>query len=72
MKGSPMIHAQIVLFDGFDPLDVITPYGVLGVGGIAAGGALTVELASAEGPREVEWIRRPRHARNSCPRPRQR
>ncbi|WP_326653844.1 DJ-1/PfpI family protein [Streptomyces sp. NBC_01750] len=40
--------AQIVLFDGFDPLDVIAPYEVLG-----AGGALTVELVSAEGPREV-------------------
>ncbi len=48
-----MIYAQIVLFDGFDPLDVIAPYEVLWAGGIAAGGALTVELASAQGPREV-------------------
>ena len=47
------MYAQIVLFDGFDPLDVIAPYEVLGVGGIAANGALTVELVSAEGPREV-------------------
>lgn len=47
------MHAQIVLFDGFDPLDVIAPYEVLFAGGVAAGGALTVELVSAEGPREV-------------------
>ncbi|WP_447009975.1 DJ-1/PfpI family protein [Saccharothrix hoggarensis] len=45
--------AQIVLFDGFDPLDVIAPYEVLGAGGVIAGGALEVELVSAEGPREV-------------------
>jgi putative intracellular protease/amidase len=53
MKESHMIHAQIVLFDGFDPLDVIAPYEVLWAGGVASGGALTVELVSAEGPREV-------------------
>jgi putative intracellular protease/amidase len=47
------MQAQIVLFDGFDPLDVIAPYEVLHGGGIASGGALTVELVSAEGPREV-------------------
>ena len=47
------MYAQIVLFEGFDPLDVIAPYEVLGAGGIAANGALTVELVSAEGPREV-------------------
>ncbi|MFB9905692.1 DJ-1/PfpI family protein [Allokutzneria oryzae] len=47
------MHAQVVLFDGFDPLDVIAPYEVLNAGGIAAAGALTVELVSAEGPREV-------------------
>ena len=45
--------AQIVLFDGFDPLDVIAPYEVLTAGGMVAGGALTVELVSAEGAREV-------------------
>ncbi|MGI5400173.1 DJ-1/PfpI family protein [Streptomyces sp. CA-135486] len=44
---------QIVLFDGFDPLDVIAPYEVLFAGGMAAPGALEVELVSAEGPREV-------------------
>jgi putative intracellular protease/amidase len=27
------VHAQIVLFDGFDPLDVIAPYEVLHAGG---------------------------------------
>ncbi|HEY3993337.1 MAG TPA: DJ-1/PfpI family protein [Ktedonobacteraceae bacterium] len=47
------MHAQIVLFDGFDPLDVIAPYEVLHAGGKAAGGTLTVELVSAQGPCEV-------------------
>ena len=47
------MHAQIVLFDGFDPLDVIAPYKVLYAGGTASGGAVSVELVSAEGPREV-------------------
>ena len=45
--------AQIVLFDGFDPLDVIAPYEVLFAGGAFADGALSVELVSAEGPRPV-------------------
>jgi transcriptional regulator GlxA family with amidase domain len=47
------VHAQIVLFDGFDPLDVIAPFEVLVAGGDAAGGDLVVELVSAEGPRPV-------------------
>ncbi|WP_413812717.1 DJ-1/PfpI family protein [Streptomyces sp. OE57] len=47
------MHIQIVLFDGFDPLDVIAPYEVLYAGGTASDGAVTVELVSAEGPREV-------------------
>lgn len=47
------MHTQIVLFDGFDPLDVIAPYEVLYAGGSATDGAVTVELVSAEGPREV-------------------
>jgi transcriptional regulator GlxA family with amidase domain len=47
------MHAQIVLFDGFDPLDVIGPYEVLVAGSDALGGELEVELVSAEGPREV-------------------
>ncbi|MBO0679507.1 DJ-1/PfpI family protein [Mycolicibacterium sp. S2-37] len=47
------MHAQIVLFDGFDPLDVIAPYEVLVAGSDALGGELDVALVSAEGPREV-------------------
>ncbi|MFJ5216320.1 DJ-1/PfpI family protein [Streptomyces sp. NPDC088354] len=41
------MHAQFVLFDGFDPLDVLAPYETLGVGGAE------VSLVCAEGPREV-------------------
>jgi hypothetical protein len=33
------MHAQIVLFDGLDPLDVIAPHEVLYAGGAASGGA---------------------------------
>ncbi|MEV6171705.1 DJ-1/PfpI family protein [Streptomyces sp. NPDC051954] len=47
------MRIQIVLFDGFDPLDVVAPYEVLYAGSAASEGAVTVELASAEGPREV-------------------
>ncbi|MFB8025035.1 MULTISPECIES: DJ-1/PfpI family protein [unclassified Streptomyces] len=47
------MHVQIVLFDGFDPLDVIAPYEVFHAGGAASGGQVSVELVSAEGPREV-------------------
>lgn len=47
------MHAQIVLFDGFDPLDAIAPYEVLYAGGAASDGAVSVELVSVEGPREV-------------------
>lgn len=47
------MYAQIVLFDGFDPLDVIAPFEVLVAGSDAAGGELDVELVSAEGPRVV-------------------
>ena len=47
------MHAQIVLFDGFDPLDVIAPFEVLAAGSEAVGGELEVELVSAEGPRPV-------------------
>jgi putative intracellular protease/amidase len=46
--------AQVVLLDGFDPLDVIAPFEVLVAGGILTDHALTtVELVSAEGAREV-------------------
>ncbi|MBF6346290.1 DJ-1/PfpI family protein [Nocardia cyriacigeorgica] len=47
------MHIQIVLFDGFDPLDVIAPYEVLYAGGSVSDGAVTVELVTAQGPREV-------------------
>ncbi|MET0704243.1 MAG: DJ-1/PfpI family protein [Mycobacterium sp.] len=47
------MNAQIVLFDGCDPLDVIAPFEVLVAGSDALGGELTVELVSAEGPRPV-------------------
>jgi transcriptional regulator GlxA family with amidase domain len=47
------MHAQVVLFDGFDPLDVIAPFEVLAAGSDAVGGDLCVELVSAEGPRPV-------------------
>ncbi|MCR3753512.1 DJ-1/PfpI family protein [Lentzea californiensis] len=41
------MKAQVVLFDGFDPLDVISPYETLIAGGIPA------ELVAVEGPRKV-------------------
>ena len=47
------MYAQIVLFDGFDPLDVIAPFEVLAAGGALSGGGLEVRLVSAEGPRRV-------------------
>ncbi|MFF8643242.1 DJ-1/PfpI family protein [Streptomyces sp. NPDC015345] len=47
------MHIQVVLFDGFDPLDAIAPYEVLYAGGAVTNGAVTVELVTAEGPREV-------------------
>jgi transcriptional regulator GlxA family with amidase domain len=47
------VHAQLVLFDGFDPLDVIAPFEVLAAGSDAVGGELTVELVAAEGARTV-------------------
>ena len=47
------MFAQIVLFDGFDPLDVIAPFEVLAAGSDAVEGGLAVELVSAEGARPV-------------------
>jgi transcriptional regulator GlxA family with amidase domain len=47
------VHAQIVLFDGFDPLDAIAPFEVLAAGSEEVGGELDVEFVSAEGPRAV-------------------
>ncbi|WP_308295473.1 hypothetical protein [Streptomyces sp. MUM 178J] len=46
------MRARIVLFDGFDPLDVIARYEVLVAGGQISGGALPA-AASAEGSREA-------------------
>lgn len=45
--------AQFVLFDGFDPLDVIAPFEVLDAGRLLTDGSVTVELVSAEGARRV-------------------
>jgi transcriptional regulator GlxA family with amidase domain len=47
------MHAQIVLFDGFDPLDVVAPLDVLWAAGMLSDGGCTVELVSAGGAREV-------------------
>jgi transcriptional regulator GlxA family with amidase domain len=47
------LRAQVALLDSFDPLDVIAPFEVLHAAGVISSGALNVELASAEGPREV-------------------
>ena len=45
------MHAQIVLFDGFDPLDVVAPYEVLHAGAIAAPGARRPARPGAEAER---------------------
>ncbi len=45
--------AQIVLFEGFDPLDVIAPFEVFVAGADVMPGALDVELVSASGPGPV-------------------
>ncbi|ANR90074.1 DJ-1/PfpI family protein [Mycobacterium avium] len=47
------MHAQIVLYDGFDPLDVIAPFEVLAAGAAMVAGELAVTLVAAEGPRSV-------------------
>lgn len=47
------MRAQFVLFDGFDPLDVLAPYEVLSAADTFTEGAVHVELVSAEGPRDV-------------------
>lgn len=40
--------AQIILFEGFDPLDVIAPFEVLSAGSDALGGTLDVRLVGLE------------------------
>jgi transcriptional regulator GlxA family with amidase domain len=47
------VLVQIVLFDGFDPLDVIGPFEILAAGSDAAAGELEVRLVAVDGPREV-------------------
>ena len=47
------MRAQIVLFNGFDPLDAIAPYEVLLAGGMVSDESVEVELVSAEGARVV-------------------
>jgi transcriptional regulator GlxA family with amidase domain len=47
------MYAQVVLFDGFDPLDVVAPFEVLTAGSDATGGLLEVRLVTAEGARMV-------------------
>jgi transcriptional regulator GlxA family with amidase domain len=47
------MRVQVVLFDGFDPLDVLGPFEVFHAAGALAGGVITVELVSAEGARTV-------------------
>jgi transcriptional regulator GlxA family with amidase domain len=44
----PPVLAQIVLFDGFDPLDVIAPFEVLSAGSDALGGVLDVRLVGID------------------------
>jgi transcriptional regulator GlxA family with amidase domain len=46
------VLAQFVLFDGFDPLDVIAPFEVFSAARAFAG-QVRAELACADGPREV-------------------
>ncbi|WP_163856785.1 DJ-1/PfpI family protein [Paenibacillus elgii] len=47
------VHVQVVLFDGFDLLDALAPYEVFSAAGMYSGGAVTLELVSAEGKRSV-------------------
>ncbi|TNJ67544.1 DJ-1/PfpI family protein [Paenibacillus hemerocallicola] len=47
------MHVQIVLFDGFDLLDALAPYEVFCAAKMYSGGALSVELVTAEGARSV-------------------
>ncbi|QJD86064.1 DJ-1/PfpI family protein [Cohnella herbarum] len=45
--------AQIVLFDGFDLMDALAPYEVFVAAEMYSGGAIRVELVTAEGGRQV-------------------
>jgi len=44
------VLAQIILFDGFDPLDVVAPFEVLSAGSDALGGILDVRLVALDKP----------------------
>jgi transcriptional regulator GlxA family with amidase domain len=46
----PQVNVQVVLFDGFDPLDVVAPFEALTAGSQVLGDAFTLELVSAAGP----------------------
>jgi transcriptional regulator GlxA family with amidase domain len=48
------VHVQILLVDAFDPMDALAPLEAFVAAGEFAGGVVTTELVSAEGPREVE------------------
>ena len=48
-----MKRVQIALFDGFDLLDALAPYEVFAAAEAYTGGALSVELVTAEGARDV-------------------
>lgn len=50
----PTLRAQFVLFDGFDPLDVIAPFEVLFAGSAALGGVLECALVSGSGGGSVK------------------
>ncbi|GIN87408.1 hypothetical protein J6TS2_37940 [Heyndrickxia sporothermodurans] len=47
------MHVQIVLFDGFDLLDVIAPFEVFTAAAAYTNGEISIELVSAEGARMV-------------------
>ncbi|PYI55513.1 DJ-1/PfpI family protein [Paenibacillus flagellatus] len=49
-----MLHVQIVLFDGFDLMDVIGPYEVFVAAKMLSGAEIDVSLVSAEGARTVQ------------------
>jgi putative intracellular protease/amidase len=52
------VHAQIVLFDGFDPMDVVGPYEVLYAGGSRQRWGVerrTRQRGGASDRRERQW-----------------
>lgn len=61
------VIAQIVLFDGFDPLDVIAPFEVLSAGSDALGGSLDVRLVGIDGPDLVRSGTRGLHLQATAP-----